>query len=122
MKTSNYLDALKARHSLTSDYQIAKKLRMTSASISRYRLNKTTFDDSTALLVAELLEIDPLIVIADMNAIRSKTPETRAVWKELHDRLTGAAAAVLLGFVVIMGSAPAPIFADDLTTNTYYVK
>lgn len=111
MKTSNYLDALRARHGLTSDYQTAKLCGFTKQSVSRYRLNKTTFDNMTAKRVSELLEIEPMQVIADMQILRSKTPEEKEIWRGLLRRLTGMAAALLLGFGVLLGTVPAPVSA-----------
>ena len=119
MRTSDYLDALKAHHNKTSDYQIAKLTGFSTQSVSRYRLNKTTFDETASIHVAKLLKIEPAIVLADMNAIRSKTPEARKVWENLHDRLTSTAAAVLLGFAVVMVSVPAPVYAGAESAAMY---
>jgi len=122
MKTTDYLDTLKARHHLPSDYALAKMLDITRSAVSKYRNNKANFDDTTALKVASLLKLDPMIVISDMNVERSKTPEARAVWQDLHKRLTSTAAALLLAFVVVLGAIPSPVFAATLSRHCILCK
>lgn len=113
--TCEFLDALKARYCLPSDYALAKKLGLTHQTVSKYRLGKDFLGDSTALRVAELLEIDPAIVIASVHAERSKIAAEKAVWESIIERLGGAAAAVLLG--IGLAGSPGPAAAADLTVN-----
>lgn len=123
MNTINYLDALKKALSIESDYKLAQVLGVSRACVSSYRKRGTNFDDSTALRAAELLKIDPAIILADMNAERSKTPETRAVWQDLRDRLTHAAAAIFLGVFVFFAVPQTPVFAADFAAESppYYI-
>ena len=72
MKTCDFLDKLKAVYGLTSDYQLAKKLATSTARISNYRSGTNFFDDLMVLKVAELLELDPLYVLACVNIERSE--------------------------------------------------
>lgn len=58
------LDMVKARYRLDSDRQLARKLGVTPQSISGMRKKPLSFSTDTALVVAELLELDPLKVIA----------------------------------------------------------
>lgn len=84
MKTSDFLDKLKAAYGLTSDYQLAKKLGASTARISNYRTGSNFFDDLMVLKVAELLELDPLFVLASVNIERSEragVPEMVNFWK-----------------------------------------
>ncbi|MBL1277462.1 MAG: hypothetical protein COB30_015380 [Ectothiorhodospiraceae bacterium] len=111
MKTVDYLDALKTRHSLASDYALAKFWGCDKQHISRYRKKGQTFDDTTALKVAKWLEMEPTKILLDMHAERSTLPEAKAAFERLSESLTGIAAAILLGFVVILGSIPAPVAA-----------
>lgn len=100
MRTVEYLDALRAHLRLPSDYACAKILGNTVSSISGYRTGRHTFDDATALRVAELLGIDPRRVIADMHAERAKDEKVRAFWQQV----AATAAAVVLG--VAIGATP----------------
>lgn len=100
MNSREYLDALRAHLNLPSDYAVAKVLNTTRATVSTYRTGRHTFDDATALRVAELLGIDPQRVVADMHAERAKDERVRAFWQQI----AATAAAVVLG--VAIGATP----------------
>lgn len=67
MKTVDYLDAVKAAYSLTSDYQLAKKLGENTSRVSMYRTNACVMNDEMALKIAYLLDKNPLAVLADAH-------------------------------------------------------
>jgi len=73
---------------------MAKKLEMSTSGISSYRNGKRIIDDTTAARIAEILEINPLIVIAAANAEREKG-ERREYWEKVSKRLGGIAAGFL---------------------------
>jgi transcriptional regulator with XRE-family HTH domain len=111
MNSAKYLDALKAHLNLSSDYQLAKALGCVQSRLSGYRNDSRTFDDAMAARVAELLGIDPLRVLADMAAERSKNPEVKALWQKIATAAASVLAAVLVG-----GLAVAPQSAQASTT------
>lgn len=127
MKTTcHFLDAVKTRHALPSDYALAKKLGITSQSITQYRNGRLLLSDSMAITVANLLEIDPAIVISSAHAERAKKPEERAIWEGIIERLGGVAAALVLGVGLVSAppqaeAAQAPISHNSMT-NLHYVK
>ncbi|PCI54400.1 MAG: Cro/Cl family transcriptional regulator [Gammaproteobacteria bacterium] len=85
-KTTELLDMLKAMYDLPSDYAIAKKIGLTRGAISSLRLNKSFFSDSNAFNVAELLELDPLKVIASCKyerAHKKGEQELENFWKQV---------------------------------------
>jgi hypothetical protein len=88
MTTIEYLDAVKARYGLVSDYALAKKLGITQTSISGYRARRRFFDDEAALTVAQVLDIEPICVIAAANAERAKSPEQKARWVSLMEKFS----------------------------------
>jgi transcriptional regulator with XRE-family HTH domain len=97
MKTTvEYLDAVKIRLDLPSDYAAAKALGVTRAAVSKYRLGNAFFDDTTALRVAEILDIQPFEVIAAANAERARDSETRSLWERAWGKAVGATAAATL--------------------------
>lgn len=79
--TVDYLDALKAKLGLPSDYAAAKLLGVSRAACSRYRTGVSTFDDEVAFKVAEFLEINPLEVIVSARAERALSEDARARWE-----------------------------------------
>lgn len=99
MKTTlQYIDAIKLRHGIESDYAVAKLLGTSRQAVSKYRQGNTSFDDLTALHVAELLGVNPLEVIAAANAERAKNDDARRTWTGLWDRLA-------VGFEVLLSLA-----------------
>ena len=113
--TCDFLNAVKARHGIESDYQLAKKLGFTPQMVSRYRVGKDQLSDSAAIKVANLLEIDPAIVLASVHAERAKAPEEKAAWTTILERLGGVAAIVLIGIGAI--SAPSPAQANTVESS-----
>lgn len=84
--TAEYLDAIKARHHLPSDYAVAKMLGITRAAVSRYRNNEGTFDDPVSIRAAELLDLDPEEVILSGYVARAKDDRVRAALARLARR------------------------------------
>jgi len=90
--TQEYLDAIKARYDLPTDYRLAKFMGMSTQAISHYRHKGTTFSDEVALKVAELLELPEGKVLADMQAERARSERVKAAWREIARKLSQAAA------------------------------
>lgn len=57
--TVDFLDALRARLGLTSDYQLHQLLGVSRAHISHYRHGRDVLSDDMAVKVAELLDNQP---------------------------------------------------------------
>lgn len=81
--TVEFLDAVKEKLGIESDYALAKRLGLSLSSVSSYRTGRRFFDDDAALIIATALGIHPFQVIASVNAERAKTPEMRARWMGL---------------------------------------
>ncbi|WP_244126221.1 hypothetical protein [Burkholderia gladioli] len=114
MKTSvEYLDAVKARLDLPSDYATAKVLGLTRAAVSKQRSGQSAFDDLTAVRVAEILGIDPIEVIAAANAERARDDDARRTWERLWGKATGAVATAVLAAGVITAAAPSTAKASE---------
>lgn len=120
MKTTcELLDAVKARHNVPSDYALAKKLEVTQQEVSKYRTGKATLGDSTAIRLAQLLEIDPGIVLLTVHAERAKKDDEKAAWTAIIEKLGGLAASALIGLAAI--SAPPPAYAGGSMQSSTYV-
>jgi transcriptional regulator with XRE-family HTH domain len=93
MKTTrDYLDAIKVKLDIPSDYATAKALGVTRAAVSRWRLCKATPDDLTCAKIAEILGIEPIEVIAAINFERSTDEHARAVWESIWGKAAAATA------------------------------
>ncbi|ONN91534.1 hypothetical protein A8D62_10110 [Burkholderia cenocepacia] len=112
MKTTvEYLDAVKQKLGIESDYAAAKALSMTRAGISKYRLGRTYFDDMTAVRVATILDLDPMEVISAANAERARDDSAREFWENVWGKVTGATVATAMA----VGLAAAPSVAEAAT-------
>lgn len=101
MKTQQLLDAVKTRHSLPSDYALAKFLGIRQQTISGYRQKGISMDDEIALLVADKLKIDGAAVLAWMHAERAKSAAARKAFERLARLAQKSAAAIYIwGFVL----------------------
>ena len=110
-RTVEYLDELKRRYGISSDYKLAKLIGITYQAVSQYRNKGTTLRDDVALKVAELLELPPGKVLADMQAERAKDARVRDAWRQIAARMADAAAwagvVILAGvFGVVFGLLP----------------
>lgn len=98
MNTKEYLEAVKTKTGIDSDYKLAKLLNLTKQAISKYQLGNRVMDDYTAAKIAEVLEIPAIRVIADANAEREKDEKKRNYWEELA-RQSHAVALVMSLFL-----------------------
>lgn len=115
MKTTvEYLDAIKVRLDLPSDYAVAKALGLTRAAVSKQRLGHSVFDDTTALRVAEILGVDPMEVISAANAERARDEETRRLWERAWGKVTGATAVVVIAAGIGLSAAPSTAKASPV--------
>ena len=124
---SEYLDAVKKRLDLPSDYAAAKALGVTPSAISKYRLGRASFDDLTCLRVAEILGVDEIEVIAAANAARANDPRIRRVWENVWGKATGATvtaavAACIVGLAIAPSPAQSATRSADNVISLSYVK
>lgn len=98
MKTScEFLDAVKAKHCLVSDYALSKKLDVGQSCVTHYRKKRSFLDDDMAVKVAELLGLEVAYVLACVHAERaerSKNATTMKVWLDIASRYAAGLAAV----------------------------
>jgi len=121
--TIEFLDAVKTKTGAASDYALAPILGVTRSAVSKYRNGIDYLGDSTAMRVAEILEIEPASVLAAVHAERAKTAEEKAVWKFIYEKLGGIAAGALIALTAT-SAAPTPASAaqKELSNSVYYVK
>lgn len=100
--TNDFLDSVKEKHRLGSDYALAGCLGITRSMVSAYRTGKRMLGDGTAVRVAELLEVDPGYVLASIEAERTHNAAARKAWENLAELVKrhGVAAGLLLLAVI----------------------
>lgn len=117
MKTLEWLDALKQHHGVQSDYRLAKILGVTAQTVSGWRAGARLPDALTCYEIAYQLAVDPAQVVADVErerAERAGRTEAASAWRKALDRLSGTAAAVVVGTALI---APSPAQTSTGTTT-----
>lgn len=129
MKTIDYWKAAKKALGGCSDYALAKRLEITRASASLLSNGHSVMSNTTAAKIAEILELEPMKVIADMELERGTNDE---LWKRIA-RKVAAIGGVGAGLVAAhlassSGADPAQLleasalFASSGVWPVYYVK
>ncbi|WP_250479133.1 MULTISPECIES: helix-turn-helix transcriptional regulator [unclassified Caballeronia] len=97
MKTTvQWLDAVKARLDLPSDYAAAKILCVTRQSASGWRNGRQTFDDEVCLRVAEILDVNPFEVMASVRIERIKEDDRRSLWEHALEKFSAGFRTLVL--------------------------
>ncbi len=94
--TVEFLDLLKARKGLTSDYQLFKSMGWAQTTVSKYRVGGRVMSPSHALQVADELGLPRAYLLACMEAERERDDQVAGVWQDLARRLKHAAAIILI--------------------------
>ena len=126
MTTCDFLDALKARYKLPSDYALAHFMGIARSGISSYRSGKTRLDDSIAMKVAKLLDLDAGYVVACAHAERAKRDDVRDMWQKTANALKRSAGALLVCLLFYsaggQNALASTAYAGETANFHYYVK
>lgn len=88
MKAYEWIDRLKVKKQLPSDYAAAKILGLSQPSVIKMRArHDATLSDDTAIKVAELLGVDPAGVLIDQLAERTKSGPARSTLERMAGEL-----------------------------------
>lgn len=113
MKSAKYLDALKQKHGLKNDSELAELLGVAQNSVSQWRNGKRFMDNETCLQLAQLLDMDnplPIIMAADMD--RAERAGQHSLWEVFttrmaHSGLVAILIALLAGVTNFVTPTPA---------------
>lgn len=98
------LDGVKSRHSIPSDYKLAAYLGVVPGAVKHWRHGRSLPDARVAARIASELELDPDVLVAELEAQRAQTEETRQLWQRIAARLqAGAVHSALLAVLVGVG-------------------
>ncbi|MDO8827476.1 hypothetical protein [Methylophaga sp.] len=121
MNSYEYIQEIKRRNGLDTDYAVAIKLGWKPNKIYQYR-DGQGMDNAAALQVAEVLDVPVLAVIADMEAQRAKDDVTRNKWIQLA-KSTGVAGMLALSLNVVpmlVNPAVSTVSAGELNGNNIH--
>jgi len=87
----------KVKLKISSDYGLAKALGINPARICDYMAGRSKPDAYTAVKMAEILKVHPLLLQAEFEAEREKDEERKIFWLNFAQRIkTGAVAMLVL--------------------------
>lgn len=81
------MDMAKKVSALTSDYQLARALNVSTQRVSTWRTTDSVCDDDAALALAKLAKVRDEYALNLVAADRSKSSEARAVYLRAAERL-----------------------------------
>ncbi len=81
MTPAEYLDIAKKVMQIESDYELAKRLEVTSGEIHKIRHGYRSMPLIIATKIAITINIDPMSVIADVEAQSEKKPKKAEFWR-----------------------------------------
>jgi len=97
LKTPEYLDLARQKLTLPSDYALQKPLGVTKQQLSRWRTGVDSFSNVAALRIAELTGLRAERVLVEAQLEKAKTPEERAVWESILEKISTSFNRHLLG-------------------------
>jgi hypothetical protein len=111
--TNRWLDRLaawdKARGGTGTDYSLAKLLETDTQLVSKYRRELAQMGEAPALKVAQMLEVHPMVVMAEIAAERSRDVRMQRAWMDAARHYAKKAA---FAGAVILTAVSAPSLSE----------
>lgn len=120
-----YLDEAITRGIVKNDADIARRLDVARATVSRWRAGEKAPEDDQAIALAQMLGKAEGEVLAECAAARAKSAGARMAWERVAKMASMTAASAMLAvvtFVVSPSPANASTGADSRASSLYYVK
>ncbi|TIL16844.1 hypothetical protein E4420_17475 [Stenotrophomonas maltophilia] len=120
------LDKAREKCERPSDRALAEKLRVTASAVSKWRKGGV-ITEMHATALAAIAGLDGEIVVRVMEE-QAETPAQRRVWRSVLDRLSAAAAVLMLVVFAAPGAARAKAIdsqgfsGSDQPHSVYYVQ
>lgn len=106
---ANFLDHVKARASIDSDYRLSKVIGKSHGAITNYRTGRTLPNEEVIEQLCALSGDDPDLIAAQVQAARAKDAPAKVMWSRIAARLAGGASTAILSVLftisLIAGSA-----------------
>lgn len=111
MITTDLIEEVRHKLDGATDYRIAQVLEISKQKVSAIKAGREKLDVYDCARIAEVLERDPLEVIAQVEAETARTEKKRQYWRSFFSGLKRTAAA--LGcYGIAIGSGVAPPAGD----------
>ncbi|MCU1145195.1 hypothetical protein JAK60_17245 [Stenotrophomonas maltophilia] len=109
---NNLLDTVREKCSIPSDNALSKKIGVTRALVSGWRVGRYPVPDERIAQLCDMAKLDGPTWVARLHVERADSRVERALWNSVLDRLGAAAAVLVLVVVAVPGVAranPLPI-------------
>ncbi|MFQ2680398.1 DUF3693 domain-containing protein [Aeromonas caviae] len=118
MDSKTLMEAYMRAKNYTKYAEVCQDLGFSSAHIAEIKNGKKQFTDETAIFLAEGAGLDPLEVMISLQAVRAKTPVTKAAWYDaLKKYCASTGTALALGMMTAGGLTLEPI----LTASNHFL-
>lgn len=107
---ADLLDAVREGAKFSSDNGLAERLNVRRQNVHQWRHGLAPIPDERIAQICELAKLDGAVWIAKIHAERATSPVERKVWRSLLDRLSAAAAVLVLVVFAVPGAARAKSF------------
>lgn len=107
MNIIELLEQSKTKLGVSSDYALAKRLEINQARLTDYRKGTRHPDPYALVKIALLLDLDPLVLIAEAEAQTEKNPVRKGFWQNFARRVGSLAAVAVLCCTASFGSGAA---------------
>lgn len=102
---AQYLDCVKQKAGIASDYRLSKLTGIGLTSVCNYRNGRSLPDEVAIENLCNLSGDDPGVVAAQIQAERSKNPKAKQLWENIAMRLAGGANSAILSWLFAIGVA-----------------
>jgi hypothetical protein len=122
-QTQELIEQVREKMEGATDYKIAQALDIPRNVMHYMKKGNREADAYTCARIAEVLERDPLEIIAQVEAEAARTEKKRAFWRSFFSGLKQTAHAVAwLGILGFSGHGLPGGEAEASSHNVYYVK
>ncbi len=104
---ADLLDQARAGGNFNSDMGLATRLGVSRQTLHAWRKGTAPIPDERIAQISELGKLDGAVWMAKIHAERATSPVERRVWRSVLDRLSAAAAVLVLVVVAAPGVARA---------------
>ncbi|UGB23629.1 DUF3693 domain-containing protein [Stenotrophomonas maltophilia] len=104
---NNLLDTVREKCSIPSDNALSKKIGVTRALVSGWRVGRYPVPDERIAQLCDMAKLDGPTWVARLHVERADSRVERALWNSVLDRLSAAAAVLVLVVAATPGVARA---------------
>lgn len=111
----SYIDESITNGIVRNDAEIARKVGVSRATVSRWRSGDRIPTDAETRAIAQVIKANELELLAEVSAARAKDPATRAAWERMAAMCSRIAASLALAFATLFFSHSPEIQAASTT-------